>query len=132
MAGPIRCRDRAGPSPFHGIFQSRRVAAKRIVPRVPNTDLPVPRREEKPAPSGAAHLSGLASVEVEVTLELGRTEITLEEAMKLGEKSLLAVDRTADEPVEVRVNGKLLGRGRLVMVGGNYGVQLTEVVDQAR
>ena len=67
-----------------------------------------------------------------MTLELGRTEITLEEAMKLGEKSLLAVDRTADEPVEVRVNGKLLGRGRLVMVGGNYGVQLTEVVDQAR
>ena len=74
-------------------------------------------------------LGGLRDVEVKISLELGRTEITLDEALALGPRSLLAVDRLADEPVDVRVNGRLFGRGKLVMVGDSYGIQLTELVE---
>jgi len=54
----------------------------------------------------------------------------VEEALQLGAEALLAVDQRASEPVDVLVNGKLFGRGKLVLVGDNYGVQLTEIVDQ--
>ena len=108
------------------------MGSKRIDKKAPDVRLPVPRKETIPAPERTAELSGLRNVEVRITLELGRTEITLEEAQSLVEKSLLAVDKLDNEPVEVCVNGKLFGRGRLVMVGDNYGVQLTEVVGQVQ
>ena len=81
--------------------------------------------------SGANELARLGGVEVDVTLLLGRTEITLEEAAQLDEKSLLAVDKRADEPVEVLVNGELYAHGKLVMVGNHYGVQLLELVGRS-
>lgn len=89
--------------------------------------------KKAPAPAGTAQagaLFGLGEVEVKVTLELGRTEITLEEAMGLTERSTVVGDKMADEPVDVRINGKLFGRGKLVLVGDHYGVQLTELLDQ--
>lgn len=91
-------------------------AAKKVVPAA--------------LPAAQAPLSGLGEVEVKITLELGRTEITLEEAMGLTERSMVVADKLADEPVDVRINGKLFGRGKLVLVGEHYGVQLTELVDQ--
>lgn len=83
-----------------------------------------------PEPAALASLLGLGEVEVKITVELGRTEITLEEAMSLTERSTVVADKMADEPVDVCINGKLFGRGRLVLVGDHYGVQLTELVDQ--
>ena len=97
------------------------MATKRLNKRAAGDNLSVP------ATGGS--LTRLGGVNVAVSLELGRAAITLEEAQKLGEKSLLAVDKLASEPVEVYVNGKLCGHGKLVMVGDNYGVQLIEVVD---
>lgn len=88
------------------------------------------RSAKKGAPATPASLSGLGEVEVKITLELGRTEITLEEAMGLTERSMVVADKMADEPVDVCINGVLFGRGKLVLVGDHYGVQLTELVDQ--
>ncbi|MBM3281077.1 MAG: FliM/FliN family flagellar motor switch protein [Candidatus Handelsmanbacteria bacterium] len=81
-------------------------------------------------PAGPAPLVGLGEVEVRITLELGRTELTLEEATSLAEHSTVVGDKMADEPVDLLINGKLLGRGKLVLVGEHYGVQLTELIDQ--
>ena len=74
----------------------------------------------------------MAEVKVKVTAVLGRTEITFDEAVNLGEKSVLAVDRVANEPVELCVNGKAVARGKLVVVGDSYGVQITELIDGGR
>jgi len=93
------------------------------------TRLPAVRAEDKPDP-GLGKLSGLQDVDVRITVEWGRTQITVEEALQLGEEALLAVDQRASEPVDVLVNGMLFGRGKLVLVGDSYGVQLTEIVDQ--
>jgi len=87
------------------------------------------KREIQAAIDKGKSLAGLEEVKVEITLELGRTEVTLAEAQALSANSVLAVDKLADEPVDVRVNGKLLGRGRLVMVGERYGVQMTELLN---
>ena len=89
--------------------------------------------QKRPAKKAApVSLSGLGEVQVKITLELGRTEITMKEAMSLAERSMVVGDKLADEPVDLRVNGQLFGRGKLVLVGDHYGVQLTELVDQGR
>lgn len=88
------------------------------------------RPVKKPAQVAPSSLAGLGEVEVKITLELGRTEITLEEAMSLAERSMVVVDKMAEEPVDLRINGVLFGRGKLVLVGDHYAVQLTELVDQ--
>jgi flagellar motor switch protein FliN/FliY len=81
-------------------------------------------------PAAPAPLAGLGEVEVKITVELGRTQLTVEEAMSLAERSMVVADGNAEEPVDVCVNGRLFGRGKLVLVGDHYGVQLTELLDQ--
>jgi flagellar motor switch protein FliN len=73
-------------------------------------------------------LAGLEDVEVDVTLEWGRSRITVQEALALDEGALLRLDQHASDPVDILVNGRLFGRGKLVVSGDAYGVQLLEVV----
>ena len=114
------------------------MAAKRTDDEVRRVRFPALRREEKPAaqdkkgealPAHMGALAGLQNVDVRIALEWGRSQITVSEALELGEGGLLRLEQLADEPVDVRVNGKLFARGKLVVVGDNYGVQLTELVD---
>ncbi len=86
--------------------------------------------ERAPAQSGV--LSGLADVKVKVTAVLGRTEITFDEAVNLSERSVLPMDRGSSDPVELCVNGRAVARGKLVVVGDSYGVQITELIDGGR
>ena len=85
-------------------------------------------KKDAAAPANLGKLTGLQDVDVEITVEWGRSKITLEEAGELGEKSLLHTDKSASEPVDVLINGKLFARGKLVVVGDSYGVQLLEIV----
>jgi flagellar motor switch protein FliN len=115
----------------------RDMAAKKSEEKVNPVRFPVLREEKKAAPkkeeettlADLGALAGLQDVDVKITLEWGRTEITVEEAMRLDKEALLRLDHQANEPIDVRVNGKLFARGLLVMVGETYGVQLTEIVD---
>jgi flagellar motor switch protein FliN/FliY len=87
----------------------------------------VVKKEELSMESGQS-LAGLSDVEVRITVEWGRADITVEEASALSEESLLHTDQSASDPVDVLVNGKLFARGKLVLVGDSYGVQLLEIV----
>ncbi len=87
----------------------------------------VVKKEELRMESGQS-LAGLSDVEVRITVEWGRADITVEEASALSEESLLHTDRSASDPVDVLVNGKLFARGKLVLVGDSYGVQLLEII----
>ena len=78
------------------------------------------------SPEGA--LSSLSEVEVEVSVELGRHTLTLDQALHLGEHSQIELDKMVGEPVEVKLNGKLFARGEVVTVKENFGVRLTEVL----
>jgi len=75
-------------------------------------------------------LAGLQDVPVRVTLEWGRSQLTVEEAAALGDGSLVRLAQQRGDLVDVLVNDRLYGRGRLVMVEETYGVQLVELVGE--
>lgn len=84
-------------------------------------------------PAAAARLLGipvpLAKIEVTVAVEVGRTRLTLADLVSIEPGELVALDRMADAPVDVLVNGKPFAKGEIVAIGDRFGVRLTELVD---
>lgn len=75
-----------------------------------------------------ANIARLMDVNLSVSIELGRTRETLEGIMRLGEQSLVELDKQVGDPVDILVNGKLFARGEVVTVSENFGVRITEIV----
>ena len=75
-----------------------------------------------------ANIARLMDVDLQVTIELGRTKQTLQDVMNLGEQAVIELSRQVGEPVDVRVNGRLFARGEVVTVQENFGVRITELV----
>lgn len=75
-------------------------------------------------------LALLNDVEVEVTLEIGRRRMRIADVCKLGPGQTLELDKQAGEPLELFVNGRLIGRGEAIVVGDRYGVRITEIVSE--
>ena len=86
--------------------------------------------KKKAAPAQPAGLEALKDVDVEVSVELGRTKITLDQALDMGDNSLQELNRRVGEPVDIRLNGKLFARGEVVTVNEYFGVRLTEIIGQ--
>lgn len=74
-------------------------------------------------------LKVLESIEVEMSIEVGRTEITIRDLLRLNEGSVVELDRLAGEPLDILVNGTMIARGEVVMVGERFGVRFTDIVD---
>lgn len=79
-------------------------------------------------PQGAANLSVLLDIELPVALRFGRKTMLLQDIIALREGSAVEFDRATDEPVEVLVNGRVVARGEAVLVRGNHGVRISEIV----
>ena len=76
----------------------------------------------------ATALGLLRDVEVEVTLEIGRKRMKIGDLLRLGTGQTLELDKAAGEPLEIVVNGRLIGRGEAVVLGDRYGLRITEIV----
>ena len=74
-----------------------------------------------------ADLDRLTAVTVELTVQIGRTRMTLGEALALGPGSVVTLDRMADQPVDLLVNGKPIARGEVVVVDEEFGLRVTDV-----
>ena len=83
-----------------------------------------------PASEGQ-NLDLLLDVAIPVSVEVGRAEIPLEEILDLVPGSIVNLDKKAEEPVDLRVNGKLVARGEVVLVDDTYGLRVTQIVDRA-
>jgi flagellar motor switch protein FliN/FliY len=70
----------------------------------------------------------LANVELEVTVQLGQTRRSIREILSLGPGSVLELDRLAGEAIDILVNGRLVGKGEVVVIGENFGVRITELI----
>lgn len=70
----------------------------------------------------------LQEVEIELTLEIGRRKMRIADVLKLGPGQVLELDKQAGEPLDLLVNGRLIGRGEAVVVGDRYGIRITELV----
>lgn len=74
-----------------------------------------------------AGLAHLLDVPVHVTVEVGRTEISLGDLAKIASGSLIELDREANQPADILVNGKIVARGEIVTIDDRYGVRITSV-----
>lgn len=72
----------------------------------------------------------LRDVPLLVQAELGRTKLLVKEILKLGVGSVVELDKEAGEPVDILVNNKLIARGEVVEIDGNFGVRIQEILSR--
>lgn len=84
--------------------------------------------EDSGSNGGATNLDLLLGVTLQVTVELGRTKMNIEEILHLGPGSVLELDKLAGEPVDVLVNDKMIARGEVVVLDDRFGVRITDVL----
>lgn len=98
----------------------------------PLIDMDAPEEPTAPEAKGEegpdASLSLLRDVEVELTLEIGRRRMRIADVVKLGPGRTVELEKQAGEPLELLVNGRLIGRGEAVVIGDRYGIRITEIV----
>lgn len=78
--------------------------------------------------SDSASLSMIMDIPVTVSMELGRTRLSIKELLSLSSGDVIELQRLASEPMEILVNGTLVAHGEAVRVGDRYGVRLTSVI----
>ena len=76
----------------------------------------------------ALELDFLSDVPMKVTVELGVGGVTIKDLLQLQKGSVLELDKLAGEPLEVRVNNKLVSKGEVVVINKRYGIRLTDVI----
>jgi flagellar motor switch protein FliN/FliY len=76
----------------------------------------------------AAGLQRLHDVPVEVAVEIGRTRMTIRQALALGPGAFVTLDRLAGEPVDLLVNGQAIARGEVVVIDEDFGLRITEII----
>jgi flagellar motor switch protein FliN len=74
------------------------------------------------------NLGLVMDVELNVTLRFGQRQLSLREVMELASGSVVELDREVDEPVDLILDGRVIARGEAVIVDGNYGIRVTEVL----
>lgn len=95
-------------------------------------DISMPSAADYMAPTSSSKqrdLSFFRQIPVKVTLEVASTEVSLGELMQVEEGAVIELDKLAGEPLDVRVNGRLLAKGEVVVVNGKYGLRLVDVID---
>jgi flagellar motor switch protein FliN/FliY len=70
----------------------------------------------------------LDEIELDLRIELGKTTMRLEEVLKLRNGSVVALDKLADDPVDVFVNGRLVARAEMLVMNDNFCVRVTELI----
>jgi len=71
----------------------------------------------------------IQNVAVSVSVEVGRSSLRIRDLLRLGQGSVVELDRVAGEPLDVCVNNTVIARGEVVLVNERYGIRLTQVVD---
>ncbi|WP_281951179.1 flagellar motor switch protein FliN [Nitrosophilus kaiyonis] len=73
-------------------------------------------------------LSLLMDIPLEVTVEIGSTELPIEEILKLNPNSVIELDKMISEPVDLKVNGKLIAKGELYTIKNSFGIKITNII----
>ena len=76
----------------------------------------------------SAGLNVVKDITVTLTIELGRTRMSLKELLELEQGSVIELQRMVDEPMDVLVNGTLVAHGEVVVIDDTFGVRLTDIV----
>ena len=82
-------------------------------------------------PVNTGNLDLLLDIELPIMVRMGQTEMQLGELLKLTPGSILELNRAADAPVELLVNSKVIAKGEVVVVDGNFAFRITEIESTA-
>ncbi len=98
----------------------------------------VERAEFQDLNEGGASICGtetnmdvILDISVTLSMEIGRTEISIQNLLQLNQGSVVELDRLAGEPMDVLVNGTLIAHGEVVVVNEKFGIRLTDVISPA-
>ena len=101
-------------------------SATTVLPETSNFDLPNFQQVLQDAQVSSIDL--LRDVELNVKIELGRSRMLVEDVLKLGEGSVVELDKLAGDPVDVFVNDRLVARGEVLVLNDNFCVRVNEIV----
>ena len=107
-----------------GVPAAKTPAAKSPDPK------PFPLGDLAPAESDETRhpMDLIGEVELDLRIELGRTQMRLEEVLQLRSGSVVALDKLAGDPVDIFVNGRLIARGEVLVMNDNFCIRVTELV----
>ena len=83
---------------------------------------------EAVADGGTRRLDMLLDLPLDVSVELGRTKMSIQELLSLGPGSVVELDKVAGEPLDILINDRLVARGEAVVVNDKFGVRITDIV----
>ena len=106
-------------------------AASVAPPAAPVAPPAAPVQNGNVTPLPVRGLEMLHGVDMEVTVELGRTRMTVRDLLALTPGAVLELDRAAGSPADLLVNGRLIARGEVVVVDEDFGLRVTEIVDDS-
>ncbi len=105
-------------------------AAAAALPETSNFELP--NFQQAMADAQVSSIDLLRDVELNVKIELGRSRMLVEDVLKLGEGSVVELDKLAGDPVDVFVNDRLVARGEVLVLNDNFCVRVNEIVAGAK
>jgi flagellar motor switch protein FliN len=73
-------------------------------------------------------LDFIMDVTLQVTVEVGRARMTIQDLLQLGQGSVVELEKLAGEPLDIYINGKAVARGEAVIVNEKFGVRLTDII----
>ncbi|HHP7234062.1 MAG TPA: flagellar motor switch protein FliN [Desulfobacterales bacterium] len=85
-------------------------------------------KPEKPKQPGNAGMDFILDIPLEITVELGRTRMVVNDLLRLGQGSVVELSKMAGETLDILANRRLIAKGEVVVVNDKYGVRLTEVI----
>jgi len=77
---------------------------------------------------GGRDFDFILDIPLEVSVELGRTQMLVNNLLRLGQGSIVQLTKLADEPMDIYVNRKLFARGEVVVVNEKFGIRLTDII----
>jgi len=91
-------------------------------------EFPELRAERRTDTQGDIRLDAILDVPVMVSMEIGRSRISIRNLLQLNQGSVVELDRLAGEPMDVLVNGTLVAQGEVVVVNDKFGIRLTDII----
>jgi flagellar motor switch protein FliN len=104
-------------------------AAPKPAPKVTPFEIP----QLRPTAADAIQIQGidlLRDVELDVKIELGRSRMLIDDVLRLGEGSVVELDKLAGDPVDVFVNDRLVARGEVLVLNDNFCVRINDIVKE--
>ncbi len=93
-----------------------------------NNSTPAPAINEHIAAHLSQDLDLILDIPVKMTVELGRTKMTIKELLRLSQGSVVTLDGLAGEPLDILINGYLIAQGEVVVISDKFGIRITDII----